>query len=222
MKNEDTIGPGFLEKLLIILSPLIIGIIGYFLPKTLFLIKKIPIVSDMKIIKLIESFNPFWTSITLAIIGLIIGIFFSLIIFDDCLKVTINNQNVKIEKNDIQNQTKLNNIKEAFMENKSLIIILMNQEILINEITDVKENKVKSIFKNHGIKWHTKSPYDYILWTLQNNSFNEKINSILYERRNAIRDGDNKKVENLKKDLNEIGVIVIDKNNKQYVHKLST
>ena len=80
MKNEDTIGPGFLEKLLIILSPLIIGIIGYFLPKTLFLINKIPIVSDMKIIKLIESFNPFWTSITLAIIGLIIGIFFSLII----------------------------------------------------------------------------------------------------------------------------------------------
>lgn len=43
-------------------------------------------------------------------------------------------------------------------------------------------------------------------------AFGEKVNAILYERRKAIRERDKKKAKNLKIDLNELGIIIKDRN----------
>ncbi|MED3398636.1 hypothetical protein P4443_29605, partial [Bacillus wiedmannii] len=69
---------GFLEKLLAIVSPILLGIIGYFSPKLIEIIKKIPLFSDSKIIELLNSINPFWLPIILMLIGVIAGILFYL------------------------------------------------------------------------------------------------------------------------------------------------
>ena len=45
--------------------------------------------------------------------------------------------------------------------------------------------------------------HEYSLWKLEDERFNKSINTILYERRNALREGNSKK-KHLRKDLNEL------------------
>lgn len=58
MKKASVIGLGFLEKLLVIVSPILFGVIGYFSPKLIEIIKKIPLFSDSKMIELLNFINP--------------------------------------------------------------------------------------------------------------------------------------------------------------------
>ncbi|MBT2217534.1 hypothetical protein KK120_17100 [Virgibacillus dakarensis] len=69
MKNTSTIGMGFLEKLIAVLFPIVLGTIGWFLPKLLDFVKRISFFSDSKVIQLLDSFNPFWVSIILMFVG---------------------------------------------------------------------------------------------------------------------------------------------------------
>ncbi|WP_442950325.1 CysS/YqeB C-terminal domain-containing protein [Paenibacillus sp. E194] len=48
----------------------------------------------------------------------------------------------------------------------------------------------------------------------------KNANAILYERRNAIREGDKKKATNLKMDLRELGIVVKNQGEDQYVRKI--
>lgn len=219
MNQTSTIGMSFLEKLITTLFPVVLGIIGWFFPKLLNVLSKIPILSDSKVIKLLQSFNPFWVSIILMIVGIIIGILLSLEVYNETLKMEINDQEILIKKDNKEIITKKADIKEIYMEDNEVVIISKKGQELLRETTDINKEEIRNIFTYHHYPWCDHDPYadEYILWTLENQSFGEKINSILYERRNAIRDGDKKKANHLKKDLGELGIIVKDRNGNQYV-----
>ncbi|MFS0646946.1 hypothetical protein [Siminovitchia sp. 179-K 8D1 HS] len=222
MESTSKIGMGFLEKLIAILSPVVLGTIGWFLPKLLELIKRIPVFSDSKVIELLNSFNPFWVSIILMFAGGIIGILLSLTIYSEALKMSVNNQEIMINKDDKEKKIRKSEVKEIFMEDNTVVIIGNKGQELLSENTDIKRNKIKEIFLYHHYPWSEQDPYvdEFVLWTLEDNAFGEKINAILYERRNAIREGDKKKAKNLKMDLNELGIVVKDRNEDQYVRKV--
>jgi len=59
MENTSKIGMGFLEKLIAILFPVVLGTIGWFLPNLLELVKRIPVFSESKVIEL--QSNLFYT-----------------------------------------------------------------------------------------------------------------------------------------------------------------
>jgi len=222
MENTSKIGMGFLEKLIAILFPVVLGTIGWFLPKLLELVKRIPIFSDSNVIKLLNSFNPFWVSIILMFVGGVIGILLSLTIYSEALKMNVNNQEVMINKDDKEKRIRKSEIKEIFVEDNTIVIIGNKGQELLSEKTDIKRNKIKEIFLYHHYPWSEQDPYvdEFALWTLEDNTFGEKANAILYERRNAIREGEKKKVKNLKKDLSELGIVVKDRNEDQYVRKV--
>ena len=85
-KKASVIGLGFLEKLLAIVSPILLRRYWIFSPKLIEIIKRIPLFSDSKIIELLNFINPFWLPIILMLIGVIAGILFSLIIYSEALK----------------------------------------------------------------------------------------------------------------------------------------
>ncbi|WP_337969846.1 YqeB family protein [Virgibacillus salexigens] len=222
MENTSKIGMGFLEKLIAILFPVVLGTIGWFLPKLLELIKRIPVFSDSKVIELLNSFNPFWVSITLMFVGGVIGILLSLTIYSEALKMSVNNKEIMINKDDKEKRIRKSEVKEIFMEDNTVVITGNKSQELLSEKTDIKRNKIQEIFLYHHYPWSEQDPYvdEFALWTLEDNTFGEKINAILYERRNAIREGDKKKTKNLKTDLNELGIVVKDQNEDQYIRKV--
>ncbi|MGN4447671.1 YqeB family protein [Bacillus cereus group sp. MYBK79-1] len=222
MKNTSVIGLGFLEKLLAIVSPILLGIIGYFSPKLIGIIKSIPLFSDSKIIELLNSINPFWLPIILMFIGVIAGILFSLIIYSDALKMKINSEIIHISKGDQEKQITKAKVKAVFVEKRQVVVIDHKDREWLRETSDINPNKIKDTFLLHGFQWVEQDPYkeDYSLWKLEDEQFSKSVNTILYERRNALREGNSKKNKHLRKDLHELGVFVKDEGEDQYVRSI--
>jgi hypothetical protein len=221
MKNTSTIGMGFLEKWIAVLFPIVLGTIGWFLPKLLDFVKRISFFSDSKVIQLLDSFDPFWVSIILMFVGIVIGVLLALTVYSEALKMSISDQEILINKDDKEKTIRKSEVKEIFMEANKVVITGNKGQELLSENTDMKKEKIREIFLHHHYPWCEQDPYvdEFILWTLEDSSFGENANSILYERRNAIREGDKKKAKNLKLDLNELGVVVKDQGEGQYVRK---
>ncbi|MEI5891103.1 hypothetical protein DXB51_16955 [Bacillus cereus] len=222
MKNTSVIGLGFLEKLLTIVSPILLGIIGYFSPKLIEIIKGIPLFSDSKIIELLHSINPFWLPIILMLIGAIAGILFSLIIYSDALKMKINSESIHMSKDDQEKQITKANVKVVFVENRQVVVIDQEDREWLRETSDISPNKIKDTFLLHDFPWVEQDPYkqEYSLWKLEDERLSKSVNAILYKRRNAIREGNSKKKKHLRKDLNELGVFVKDEGEDQYIRSI--
>lgn len=222
MKNTSVIGLGFLEKLLTIVSPILLGIIGYFSPKLIEVIKGIPLFSDSKIIELLNSINPFWLPIILMLIGAIAGILFSFIIYSDALKMKINSEGIHMSKDEQEKQITRSNVKAVFVDKRQVVIIDQEDREWLRETSDINPSKIKDTFLMHSFPFVEQDPYkhEYSLWKLEDERFNKSINTILYERRNALREGNSKKKKHLRKDLNELGVFVKDDGEDQYVRSI--
>lgn len=222
MKKASVIGLGFLEKLLTIVSPILLGVIGYFSPKLIEIIKKIPLFSDSKIIELLNFINPFWLPIILMLIGVIAGILFSLIIYSEALKMNITSESIHVNKDDQKKQITRLNVKAVFVDKRQVVIIDQEDREWLRETSDITPSKIKDTFLMHGFPWVEQDPYkhEYSLWKLEDERFNKSINTILYERRNALREGNSKKKKHLRKDLNELGVFVKDDGEDQYVRSI--
>ena len=222
MNNTSTIGMGFLEKWIAALFPFVFGTIGWYLPKLLESAKRIPFFSDSKVIKLLLSFSPFWASMILMIAGGVIGVLLSLTVCSEALKMSIRDQEIRINKDNIEKRISKSEIKEIFMEDNIVVITGTKGQELLSEKTDIKKEKIREIFLYHHYPWSEQDPYkdEFNLWTLDDHACGENANAILYERRNAIREGDKKKATNLKMDLRELGIVVKNQGEDQYVRKI--
>lgn len=222
MGNTSKIGMGFMENLIAVLFPIVLGTIGWFLPKLFDFIKRISFFSDSKAIQLLESFNPFWVSIILMFVGVVIGVFLALTIYSEALKMNISDHEILINKDDKEKTIQKSEIKAIFMEDNEVVITDHKGQELLSEKTDIKKEKIREIFLYHHYPWCEQDPYvnEFNLWTLEDHTLGEKVNSILYERRKAIREGDKKKAKNLRMDLNELGVVVKDQGEDQYIRSI--
>ncbi|KEK09321.1 hypothetical protein EP18_23300 [Lysinibacillus sphaericus] len=223
MKNVSIIGLGFLEKLLVIVSPILLGIIGWFLPRLVEMIKKIPLFADSKFIELLNLFDPFWLSVIFMLIGVIVGILFSLTIYSEALKMRITLESIHIKKDSLEKQISRSNVKAVFADKRQVVVIDQADQELLRETSDINPSKIKDTFLMHGFPWVEQDPYkqEYSLWKLEDERFSSNVNTMLYERRNAIREGNTKKAKHLRKDLNELGVFVKDQGEDQYVRSIN-
>lgn len=126
--------------------------------------------------------------------------------------MNISDHEILINKDDKEKTIQKSEIKAIFMEDNEVVITDHKGQELLSEKTDIKKEKIREIFLYHHYPWCEQDPYvnEFNLWTLEDHTLGEKVNSILYERRKAIREGDKKKAKNLKMDLNELGVVVKD------------
>lgn len=223
MNNTSVIGLGFLEKLLVIVSPILLGIIGWFLPGLLEIVKRIPLFADSKFIELLNFINPFWLSVIFMFIGVIVGILFSLTIYGEALKMRMTSESIHISKDDQEKQITKSNVKAVFVDKRQVVIIDQADREWLREASDINPVKIKDTFLIHSFPWVEQDPYkqEYSLWKLEDERFSSSVNTILYERRNAIREGNTKKAKHLRKDLNELGVFVKDQGEDQHVRSIN-
>lgn len=219
MQNTSTVGMSVAEKVIAVLLPIVLGIVGWYLPKLLDFIKEIPFLSDSLVLRLLELIDPFWLSILLLIAGFIIGVILAFVIYREALKMSINDQEILIDKDDHKQIIKKSEIKEIYMDDQEVVITGHHGEELLRERTEVARENIRNIFLDYHYPWCDQDPYkdEFSLWTLGDHTLGEKANSILYERRKAIREKDEKKAKNLRMDLKELGVIVKDQGENQYV-----
>lgn len=149
MQNTSTVGMSYVEKLIAVLLPIVLGTIGWYLPKLLNFIKEIPLFSDSQVIRLLGLIDPFWLSISLLIAGFIIGVILALTVYREALKMSINDQEILIDKDDHKQIIKKSEIKEIYMDDQEVVITGHHGEELLRERTEVARENIRNIFLDY-------------------------------------------------------------------------
>lgn len=217
--NNEKLGLNGFEKALIVIIPILTAVISYYLPSIFRWMEVIPFLSDNQLINFITGIESRWMNRGLAIVGFILGVFLSFFIFTEILKMEVNRDYVVVDIFDKKSEIKKTDIQSVFKEGKKLVIIGNDGYELLRQDTDYSTAKLKSAFQKYHYPWVSEDPYinEFFKWTVSNEELSETANMILYERRQAKRDDDEKKVKNLNQDLMELGVVVKDSNNAQFV-----
>src|SRR5699024_6697677 len=95
--NSEKLGLNGFEKGLIVLIPILTAVIFYYLPFIFGWIEMIPFLSDNQLINFITSIENSWLNRGLAIVGFIIGLFLSIFIFTEILKMEVNRDYVTVD-----------------------------------------------------------------------------------------------------------------------------
>lgn len=218
MSNEK-LGLNTIEKTLVVAIPIILSIVSYFLPSLLLLIQEIPFLSDNQLVNFITGLESAWIRWVLAGIGFIAGILLSLYIYTEILKIEVYRDYILIDIFDKKTKILKSDIESIFKEKKKLVIIDINGLELLRENTDYSPGRLKDVFQKYHYPWVKNDPHsgEFFEWSTDHTDLNERANDILYNRRQAMRADEEKTVKNLRQDLMEIGIVVKDKGDRQYV-----
>ena len=109
--------------------------------------------------------------------------------------MNITSESIHVNKDDQKKQITRSNVKAVFVDKRQVVIIDQEDREWLRETSDSTPSKIKDTFLMHGFPWVEQDPYkhEYSLWKLEDARFNKSINTILYERRNALREGNSKK-----------------------------
>ncbi|WP_433958106.1 YqeB family protein [Cytobacillus horneckiae] len=213
------------ERALILVIPTAIGgIVGWFLPVIVSGLKRIPILSSNDLIMLIDSFHSFSVSVIAMIIGIIAGFILSIIIFIESLNIFIDDTKIKLVIKEEETIISKNMVSAIFIEEKQLKLLDNDGKEIFSREIDIQTEKVKDAFLSHFYPWKNEDPYKscFQLWRLNEEMvLGETIQSILYSRRLSLREKDEKKANQLKTDLNELGVIVKDRGEEQLIRRIT-
>lgn len=217
--NSEKLGLNAFEKGLIMIIPILMAVIFYYLPSVVQWIEMIPFLSDNQLINFITGIESSWLNRGLAILGFITGVFLSIFIFTEILKLEVNRDHVVVDIFDKKSEIRKSDIQSVFKEGKKLVIIGKDGFELLRQETDYSTAKLENTFQKFHYPWVREDPYinEFFKWTAGHDELSDTANAILYERRQAKRDDDEKKVKNLKNDLMELGIVVKDSNNSQFV-----
>ena len=208
------------EKTLIFLVPMVLGgVFGWFIPVIVDGLLKLPVVPWEGVIEFIASLNSLWISIVATIIGIIVGILLTLIIFNESLEITITFENLRLKINDKVETIDKKNISAIYMENNQLVILGESSNQLYREVFDTKKETAREAFNHYHYPWYEKDPYEslYQRWVLGHPDFPEKINALLYAREHTLKEGKKADAKYLQMELAKLGVVIRDDNNGQYV-----
>ncbi|MCX7746037.1 MAG: hypothetical protein N2645_03960 [Clostridia bacterium] len=223
-ENVTVLGINKSEKSIITTVCIILGaVIGLFIPMIVDWALKLPVVPMEKLLIFIASLNHFWVSGVAAIIGVIAGVFVSLVIFSESLTVTLSDNQLKLVLRDSERIIHKKDISAVYMDNKNLVVLGQNSQELYSEQFDLKLDSVRDTFGKHQYPWFDADPFinEYQRWEYGHPDFPSDINALLRAREIAIKEKNKKTAKYLREDLAELGAVVRDARNGQYVRLIN-
>lgn len=133
-------------------------------------------------------------------IGVIVGILLSLTIYSEALKMRITSESIYISKDDQEKQITRSHLKAVFADKRQVVVMDQADREWLRETSDISPSRIKDTFLMHSFPWVEQDPYkqEYSLWKVEDERFSSSVNTILYERRNAIREKNTKKAKHLR------------------------
>lgn len=220
MHNETVLGLTKSDKIILIIFPPLLGaLVGWFLPTLAGWAAKIPFIPFGGPLEWISEADNNWIPFIGLIIGLIAGIFFTMYAFYESLKITIANQELKLNILGKNETLTKNQISAAFAEGKQLVLLgKEGMELFRGEIEE-KKDIMEEAFKQHGYPWKAEDPFktDYQRWVVNHPDVPSHVNTLLSARERALKNDQKAEAEALRKDLAQLGVIIRDEEKRQYI-----
>lgn len=219
MQYSEKIGVTTGEKVVMTLIPIITTVIGYFLKPLVNLVEHVPFISSFELVRLIHEFDASWLVWVLTGVGLVVGLFLSMMTYDEILKLTLSKDNIQVDINGESHPISKYEFGAAFKEGKRLFIFSREGRELLQEETEYQTEDLKSAFTRFNYQWTASDPYqeEYFKWMIDDERVSQRANDILYRRKEAYREGDAAQITALKDDLDEMNIYVKDEDDIQWI-----
>lgn len=212
-----------------IITAVLIGVgitLGYFaisIVEWIINIDFLPFQDELQFIhKIIEKLNDLFasqTALLLALIGGIVGLIAAMMINKRLLVISVTRDYIEFKKGANMSQILASDINGIFVEDIDKLVVLgaKGTELFRNTIfTD--DDFLKTTLLDYGYPWFDQDPYlsEYQEWKLSDTNLPSYIHTLLKVRSNALERGDNKEADMIREELKHLGIILRDKDEKQY------
>ncbi|WP_066188006.1 MULTISPECIES: YqeB family protein [Gracilibacillus] len=220
MQQETVVGLSKLDKgILIVLSPLIGALLGWFIPVIADWLVMVPFIPFDPFFRWIAAWDNVWVPVIGLVIGLIAGVIFIIYAFSESLKMTMTDQGVTLKKLGQQEYLEREALSAVYLDRKEIVFLGGQGQELYRGESEAKVTAIEKAMQDHRFPWQRNDPYagHYQRWVADHPDFSSAINALLSAREKALQADDSKEANTLRKDLAAEGIVIHDEDKRQYV-----
>jgi hypothetical protein len=168
--------------------------------------------------EVVERIPEPYSSVAAPVVGGLAGLVLAVLIAWDQLKVTIADDEVTLVRGDNEQRLARAAVAVAYLDENQLVLVGRNSEELVRETVDFGKRRLADEFGVRGFPWHEGDPYDadFHYWVVDTPGLPPGANALLSARERAVGHGDKSNAAELRTELAKLGVVVRDKNKRQY------
>ena len=159
-------------------------------------------------------------TIGIAAVGAIIGLVLVFIAKHESLTITFTGDRVVFTAEGQSQEFAKDDIEGAFREGKEVVLLGRRTEELTQHASDLKTASIADAFTSHGYRWFDSDPYgnEFERWVPDTPGTSDRANALLKARGEILAGKSPSKTElrELLTELSALGVVVRDRNKRQY------
>lgn len=164
----------------------------------------------------------FKVTLSLVIVGLLIGGFLALMAYEHIVSVTIDGENVTIKRSDNETTYSFADVNCVFVDDGHLVLLGASSEELAREKTSLSLKALEGGFTSHGYSWRERDPYadSFTRWVDGASALSQDANAILRARQAAVDSDDSADQRELRTELARQRIVVRDAGKHQYWRRI--
>ncbi|MDT0344211.1 YqeB family protein [Streptomyces litchfieldiae] len=217
--GTTTLGLTFGDRLLLIVGgPALGAVLGFCTPPVADWVEGRPWVPMQGPFELISSFEGRWVALVLGGVGLLLGLGLALLAVVSCLKVTVSDTRLVIEKDGRSRVIPRPEVAAVFLDGRKLVILDPASRELLRESHEGSAAQVARGFQRHFYPWAGRDPHAglYRRWVPETPDLPPAVNALLKARESALRKKDDDDTTELREEIQRLGFVVRDDAAKQY------
>ncbi|WP_328769731.1 YqeB family protein [Streptomyces sp. NBC_00286] len=169
--------------------------------------------------ELLDSAPEPWVTIGAVTVGALLGLFAALILLHESLAVRVSGSHVELTIRDESEEFARDKIRLVFPDGKQLVLLGHHSEELAREDCGLPKRRLAEAFTEHGYPWADADPYaaEFRRWVPDTPGLPEGANALFKAREKALKKQDDAEdARELRKELARLGVVVREKDKRQY------
>ncbi|MEU5157116.1 hypothetical protein [Glycomyces sp. NPDC021274] len=152
-------------------------------------------------------------------VGLLLGIVLALFAVHEMLKISVGRDRIALKRGDYDRELDRADVSGVFVQDKRVVVLGHRRQELANVEFDLDRDKLASALRKHGYAWLPGGdPYaaEFKRWVPGAEGLPKGANAVLKARQQALEKSNGGDLAELLDELDTLGVVVHDKDKKQY------
>lgn len=211
--------PAWVSPLMLVLLPLVGGALGWGLT---FIVEWIMGLSWFPLQGLFELFTELAEPVRLLVaigVGLLIGLLLAIWGASEMLTITVGRERLGLKRGDYERDFARAEIASVFVEDKQVVVLGLRRQELASVEFDLDRDQLAEALRRHGYTWLPDGdPYadEFRRWVPGADGLPQGANAVLKARQMALDKSNTSDLRELCDELSDLGVVVHDKDKKQY------
>ncbi len=166
----------------------------------------------------------FKMTLTLTVVGFLVGCLLAISVYDHVVSVTVDTQNITITRSGKKTTLSAADVHCAFVDDGHLVVLGSASEELAREKTGLPQKALHNAFTSHGYCWRDRDPYadSFTRWIDGASGLSQDANAILRARQHALDSGDSDDLRELRTELACHRIVVRDSGKHQQWRPLTS